>query len=104
MLKRSAIGELESLIATEIIPAKQEILRSAVVKEMGTMVEGSLQSVMAQLSATQGELAELSKLSGKNRELAKTMLGRLEKDARSICSTWKASKPLTASCSSRGTR
>jgi hypothetical protein len=80
MLKRSAIGELETLIANEIIPAKQEILRTAVVKEMGNMVEGSLQSVMAQLSATQGELQELSKLSGKNRELAKTMLARLEKD------------------------
>jgi hypothetical protein len=80
MLKRSAIGELETLIATEIIPAKQEILRTAVVKEMGNMVEGSLQSVMAQLSSTQGELQELSKLSGKNRELAKTMLARLEKD------------------------
>lgn len=80
VLKRSAITELETLIATEIIPAKQEILRSAVVKEMGNMVEGSLQSVMAQLSATQAELQELSKLSGKNRELAKTMLGRLEKD------------------------
>src|SRR6185436_13291810 len=80
MLKRSGIGELETLIANEIIPAKQEILRTAVVKEMGNMVEGSLQSVMAQLSATQGELQELSKLSGKNRELAKTMLARLEKD------------------------
>src|SRR6185503_19708809 len=67
MLKRSAIGDLENLIGTEIIPAKQEILRAAVVKEMGNMVEGSLQSVMAQLSATQGELA-------------KTMLARLEKD------------------------
>jgi hypothetical protein len=44
------------------------------------MVEGSLQSVMAQLTANQAELQELSKLSGKNRELAKTMLARLEKD------------------------
>ena len=44
------------------------------------MVEGSLQSVMSQLTATQAELQELSKLSGKNRELAKTMLARLEKD------------------------
>ena len=70
----------KTLIANEIVPAKQEILRTAVVKEMGTMVEGSLQSVMAQLTATQAELQELSKLSGKNRELAKTMLARLEKD------------------------
>ena len=80
MLKRSNIRELEDLIANEIVPAKQEILRTAVVKEMGSMVESSLHSVMAQLTATQAELQELSKLSGKNRELAKTMLTRLEKD------------------------
>jgi hypothetical protein len=80
LLERSGIRDLEDLIANEIVPAKQEILRSAVVKEMGAMVEGSLQSVMAQLTANQAELQELAKLSGKNRELAKTMLGRLEKD------------------------
>ena len=80
LLKRSNIRELEDLIANEIVPAKQEILRTAVVKEMGSMVESSLHSVMAQLTATQAELQELSKLSGKNRELAKTMLTRLEKD------------------------
>ena len=80
MLERSGIRELEDLLANEIVPAKQEILRSAVVKEMGAMVEGSLQSVMAQLTANQAELQELAKLSGKNRELAKTMLARLEKD------------------------
>jgi hypothetical protein len=80
LLERSGIRDLEDLLANEIVPAKQEILRSAVVKEMGTMVEGSLQSVMAQLTANQAELQELAKLSGKNRELAKSMLGRLEKD------------------------
>ena len=80
LLERSGIRELEDLLANEIVPAKQEILRSAVVKEMGAMVEGSLQSVMAQLTANQAELQELAKLSGKNRELAKTMLARLEKD------------------------
>jgi hypothetical protein len=80
MLKRSAIRELEDLLANEIVPAKQDILRAAVVKEMGTMVEGSLHSVMASLTANQAELQELTKLSGKNRELAKTRLARLEKD------------------------
>lgn len=80
LLRRSGVRELEDLLATDIVPAKQEILRSAVVKEMGSMVEASLQSVMAQLTANQAELQELSKLSGKNRELAKTMLARLEKD------------------------
>ena len=41
MFERSGIRELEDLLANEIVPAKQEILRAAVVKEMGSMVEGS---------------------------------------------------------------
>jgi hypothetical protein len=80
LLQRTRIQDLENLLASEIVPAKQEILRAAVVREMGTMVEASLQSVMVQLTANQAELQELSKLSGKNRELAKSMLARLERD------------------------
>ncbi len=80
LLERSGIRVIEDLLANEIVPAKREILREAVVKEMGAMVETALQGVMAQLTATQAELQELSRLTGKNREIAKSMLARLEND------------------------
>jgi hypothetical protein len=80
LLARSRIEILEGLLAEQIIPSKQQILRAAVTREIGNMLETSLESVSAQLVSTRGELQEMSKLSGKNRELAKLLLARLELD------------------------
>ena len=80
LLVKSRIEALEQLLADEIIPSKQQILRAAVSREIGNMLETSLQSVTAQLASTRGELQEMSKLSGKNRDLAKALLARLEQD------------------------
>lgn len=80
LLERSRIKQLERLLAEEIVPAKQEILRAAVYREIGAMVEGSLEGVRSALQSTTNELQELSQLSGKNRDLARAMLGRLEQD------------------------
>lgn len=80
LLERSRIKDLERLLAEEIIPAKQEILRAAVYREIGALVEGSLEGVRSAVQSTSIELKELSQLSGKNRDLARAMLGRLEQD------------------------
>ncbi len=80
LVKRSNIEQLEALIARDIIPAKQQIVRDAVSREMGAMVDNSLQTLRVELASVQTEHRELTKLSGKNRDLAQTMLGRLEKD------------------------
>ncbi|MGH8677763.1 MAG: dynamin family protein, partial [Burkholderiales bacterium] len=80
LLRRSGIGQLERLMAEEIIPSKQRILRMAVSREIGGMVETSLQTVIAQLDSTRGQLQEMSKLSGKNSEVAKVLLARFEQD------------------------
>jgi len=80
LLKKSGIEQLERLIADEIIPAKQEILRAAVSREVGGMVETSLQTVVAARDSGRTELIEMSKLSGKNRDLAKNLLAKFEQD------------------------
>jgi hypothetical protein len=80
MLERSRIRDLERIIAEEIVPAKQEILRSAVQREIGSMVNASLESVRSAVTATVTELKELEELSGKNRDLARAMLTRLDKE------------------------
>ncbi len=80
LVKRSNIEQLETLIARDIIPAKQQIVRDAISREMGTMVDQSLQSLRVELVAVQAEHHELAKLSGKNREIAQGMLARLEQD------------------------
>ncbi|HEX4985811.1 MAG TPA: dynamin family protein [Burkholderiales bacterium] len=80
LLARSGIEVLEHLLAEEVIPSKQQILRAAVSREIGNMLATSLQSVSSQLAASRGELQEMSRLSGKNRDLAKALLARLEQD------------------------
>jgi hypothetical protein len=80
LLARSRIEDLERLLAEEIIPSKQQILRAAVTREIGNMLETSLQSATTQLASTRNELQEMAKLSGKNRDLAKLLLARLEQD------------------------
>jgi len=80
LLARSRIEVLERLLAEEIIPSKQQILRAAVSREIGNMLETSLQSATTQLASTHSELQEMGKLSGKNRELAKLLLAKLEQD------------------------
>ncbi|MFL6580525.1 MAG: dynamin family protein [Burkholderiales bacterium] len=80
LLARSRIEVLERLLAEEVIPSKQQILRAAVSREIGNMLETSLQSATAQLISTRSELQEMSKLSGKNRDLARLLLAKLEED------------------------
>ena len=80
LLKKSGIEALERLIAEEIIPAKQQIVRAAVSREIGGMVESSLESLVAQRESGIVELQEMSKLSGKNRDLAQKLLAKFESD------------------------
>ena len=79
-------GDAGLLAKSRIESLEQQILRAAVTREIGNMLETSLQSVTTQLASTRGELQEMSKLSGKNRDLAKLLLARLEqpRDAGSL--------------------
>ena len=50
LLAKSGIQQLEHLLAAEIIPAKQDIMRAAVQREIGTMVAASRTAVANQLT------------------------------------------------------
>jgi hypothetical protein len=80
LLKKSGIETLERMLANEIIPSKQQILRAAVAREVGGMVESSLQSVVTKLESTISELTDMSKLGVKNRNLAVKLLAKFEQD------------------------
>ena len=90
LLVKSGIEQLEHLLASEIIPAKQEIMRAAVQREIGTMVAASRTAVANQLTATATELKELAVMSGKNRSMAQTMVARLEDDRKNYQATVQA--------------
>jgi len=80
LLKKSGIQNVEAMLAKNIIPAKQRILRSAVVKEIGAMVEASSLSLRSQMVAVRHQLKELSSLAGKNREVIKKLLDKVQAD------------------------
>jgi GTPase SAR1 family protein len=90
LLLKSGIQQLEHLLASEIIPAKQEIMRAAVQREIGTMVAASRTAVANQLTATHTELKELATMSGKSRSMAQSMVARLEADRTNYQATVQA--------------
>ncbi len=102
LLARSGIERLEHLLAAEIIPAKQEILRAAVQREIGGMVDASRVAVGSQLSAIQAEIRELAAMSGKNRSMAKTMVTRLELDRNNYQATVQAFRTTSHTVTTQG--
>ena len=80
LLERSGIEAIERLLAERIIPAKQEILRAAVVREVGAMIDASRIAVITRFNALRAEYRGLVELKGKNGNVAQAMLARVESD------------------------
>jgi hypothetical protein len=83
LLERSGIQALERFLAEEIVPMKRQILCKAVVGEIGGMMASSRASLAKQQQANQAEIAELSGLQGKSRDVVTKLWGRItsEKNA-----------------------
>jgi hypothetical protein len=103
LLARSGIEQLESLLASEIIPAKQEILRAAVQREIGSMVDASRLAVANQLVAARTELKELAAMSGKTRGMAQIMVARLENDRKNYQETVQTFRSTFNTVTTQGT-
>ena len=67
-------------MANEIIPMKQDVLRAVVSREIGGMIDSAHQSIGRQFESVKVELHALTQLSGKNRNMGRLMLARLEAD------------------------
>ena len=102
LLLKSGIQQLEHLLASEIIPAKQEIMRAAVQREIGTMVAASRTAVANQLTATHTELKELAAMSGKSRSMAQSMVARLEADRTNYQATVQAFRATYTTVTGQG--
>jgi hypothetical protein len=83
MVGRSGIVELEAYLANKIIPVKRQILAKAVTNEIGAMMIASHRSCAKRLVNNQAQLAEMSALVGKSRDLTMKMWQKVsaEKDA-----------------------
>lgn len=74
MLKRSNILALESVLANEILPYQQEMVREHVQSDVGNMIKESRDLLAARFNAAKKQLEELSGLSNKNNEVIEHLM------------------------------
>ena len=78
LLAKSNILSLEAILAKDILPQKQQIVRTSIVSEIGSMAEESRNLIASRLNDTNKQLEELQGLSGKNEDV----IGHLMKKTR----------------------
>ncbi len=78
LLEKSNILALESILSKDILPQKQNLVRSSVVAEIGGMAQESHNLLASRLNDTNKQLEELHGLSGKNEDV----IGHLMKKTR----------------------
>ncbi len=74
LLEKSNILSLETILSTDILPKKQEIVRDSVVGEIGSMVKQSRDLIASRLADANKQLKELQSLSNKNEDVISHLL------------------------------
>lgn len=80
LLKKSNILALETILSTDILPKKQEIVRDSVVGEIGSMVKQSRDLIASRLTDANKQLHELQNLSGKNEDVISHLLKKTRQE------------------------
>ncbi|MDP2433835.1 MAG: dynamin family protein [Pseudomonadota bacterium] len=80
MLRRSGIQALEVMLAREIIPSREKIMREAVVREVGPMLTAARDTAQNRLLAARQSLLDLHALSGKNQQIVGQMREKMVSD------------------------
>jgi hypothetical protein len=80
MLKRSGIQTLEVMLAREIIPSREKIMRESVVREVGPLLTETRETAQNRLLATRQSLMDLHALSGKNQQIVGQMREKMMGD------------------------
>jgi flagellar capping protein FliD len=80
LLKRTRLLELEQAMATELVPAKQDIVRDSTMAEF-TDIQGTVQHVLdVRLADIREQLKELADLRGKNKGVVEYMMGKVKSE------------------------
>jgi Dynamin family len=77
MLKRSGIQALEVMLAREIIPSREKIMRESVVRELGPRLTETRDTAHKRLTAARQSLLDLQALSGKNQQIVTQMRDKM---------------------------
>jgi hypothetical protein len=80
LLKRSRLIELEQAMATELVPAKQDIVRDSTMSEF-TDIQGAIRQVLDIRAAdVREQRRELHDLRGKNKGVVEYMMGKVKSE------------------------
>lgn len=80
LLDRSNILSLESILANEILPYQQEIVRDHVKEDVGNMIKESRDLLASRFKSIKGQLEELHGLSGKNNEVIEHLMQKTREE------------------------
>jgi len=80
LLQRSNIPALENILATEILPQKQALVREHVLSGVGSMVKETHDLLATRRTATKKQLDELRGLSGKNNEVIQHLMQKTREE------------------------
>jgi hypothetical protein len=80
LYKRSGIQALEVLLAREIIPSREKIMRESVVREVGPLISETRDTLFHRMQASRQNLDDLQALSGKNQQIVEQMRARMITD------------------------
>ncbi len=74
LITRSGLVPLENKLSTDVIGAKQELMREKITREIGAIIEHTRAMIEARLGSVEAQLAELKSLSGKSQEAIQQMI------------------------------
>lgn len=82
LLTRSRLPVLETALSTELLPARQEIIRSQLQSEINAMTSSRLALLSSRSRNVVEQLMELKSLRGKNRTILEHMMTRIDLEKR----------------------
>lgn len=77
LITRSGLIPLENKLSTDVVGAKQELMREKITREIGSIVDHTRAMIEARLVAVDAQLAELKSLSGKSQDAIQQMIDRM---------------------------
>ncbi len=80
MLRRSGIQGLEVMLAREIIPSREKIMRESVTREVGPMLHEARETAFKRQQSARQNLLDLQALSGKNEQIVGQMREKMLRD------------------------
>lgn len=76
LLRRSGLLGLEHYLSTQVLPAKQKIVRENLLTKVGARIESTRDLLVGRFEAAKEQLAELRSLSGKNTDVVLQLMNK----------------------------